>query len=84
MEQTGAKLFLTLKIKTILFCLFFVFSMKVRRSKDNIFIACELQYYNGFVWHLVDELIYQMNFRLSRRVRKSANLAYQVIGGISD
>jgi hypothetical protein len=31
-----------------------------------------------------DELICQMNFRLSRRVRNSANPIYQLIGGISD
>jgi hypothetical protein len=31
-----------------------------------------------------DELICQMNFRLSRRVRNSTNPVYQVIGGIPD
>jgi hypothetical protein len=31
-----------------------------------------------------DELICQTNFRLSRRVRNSANPVYQLIGGIPD
>jgi hypothetical protein len=46
---------------------------------DNQWNSKKLEYNSYF-----DELICQTNFRLSRKVRNSANPVYQLIGGIPD